>query len=91
MVSKRDGKLVLWPRFFDAGKSRKEGRRVAADLAVRDPHSGDIAEAARTLGLNPVLEKDAAHPRAWWDKHGRVLVDKKWTKEETLKRVAKRL
>jgi len=91
MVSKRDGKLVLYPRFFDASKTRAEGRRVPADLAKPEPHAGDIAEAAKTLGLNPVLEKDAAHPLAWWEKSGRVLVDKKWKKEETLKRIAKRL
>lgn len=91
MVSKRDEKLVLYPRFFDAAKTRAEGRRVSSDLAKSEPHAGDIAEAAKTLGLNPVLEKDAAHPIAWWEKNGRVLVDKKWKKEETLKRIAKRL
>lgn len=91
MVSKRDGKLVIWPRYFDAERSRKEGRRVPSDKAVRDPKAGHIAEAARTLGLETDLEKEAAHPSEWWAKQGRVLVEKKWSKEETIKKIADRL
>lgn len=91
MVSKRDGVLVLWPRYFDAQRSRSDGRRIAADKAVNDPRAGHIAEAARTLGLDATLEKDAAHPSCPWQPEGRVLVERKWPKEETIKRIADRL
>jgi signal recognition particle subunit SRP19 len=91
LVSKRDGVLVLWPAYFDAGLTRAEGRRVPKDSAVRDPKAGIIAEAAKSLGLDPVLEKEAAHPTNWWKPSGRVLVKKRWPKEETLRRIADRL
>jgi len=91
MVSKRDGMLVIWPRYFDAERTRQQGRRVPADQAVRQPKAGVIAEAARTLGLDATLEKEAAHPSEWWLKEGRVLVEKRWSKEETLRKIATRL
>lgn len=91
MVSKRDGLLVLWPRYFDADRTREEGRRVPLEKAVHDPRAGYIAEAARGLGLEPVLEKEAAHPSGWWQPEGRVLVQRKWPKEETIRRIADRL
>ena len=91
MVSKRDGKLVIWPRYFDADRTRSEGRRVPAKDAVSNPRAGHVAEAARTLGLEAELEKEAAHPSEWWVKEGRVLVEKKWSKEETIRRIAGRL
>lgn len=91
MVSKRDGMLVIWPRYFDAERTRQQGRRVATKDAVRDPKAGHIAEAARTLGLETKLEKEVAHPAEWWAREGRVLVEKKWSKEETLKKIAGRL
>lgn len=91
MVSKRDGKLVLWPRYFDVRRTRAEGRRVAKDKAVENPKAGVISEAAKTLGLDPVLEKETPHPSGWYKPEGRVLVDKKWSKEETLQKIADRL
>jgi signal recognition particle subunit SRP19 len=91
MVSKRDGQIVLWTRYFDAELTRKEGRRVAKEKAVREPRAGHIAEAAKSLGLEVVLEKEAAHPADAWRKEGRVLVKSEWPKEETIQRVADRL
>lgn len=91
MVSKRDGVLVLWPHYFDAQLTRADGRRVPKENAVRSPKAGHIAEAAKSLGLEPVLEKEAAHPAGWWRPSGRVLVQRRWGKQETLKRIADRL
>lgn len=91
MVSKRDGMIVIWPRYFDADRTRQQGRRVPVKDAVHAPRAGHIAEAARTLGLDATLEKDAAHPSEWWVKEGRVLVKKKWSKEETIRKIAGRL
>ena len=91
MVSKRDEKIVLWPRYFDADRTRAEGRRVPKTQAVNNPRAGHIKEAAETLGLEPVLEREAAHPREWWIREGRVLVDRKWSKEETIRKIAGRL
>ena len=51
-------KIVIWPTYFDSAVSRKDGRRVTKRYALKSPASGEIAEAARTLGLDPIVEPD---------------------------------
>lgn len=60
------GKIVVWPSYFDADLSWGEGRRVAKDLAVRQPKAEDILAAAEEAGLKPVLESGASHPSRPW-------------------------
>jgi len=91
MVGRRDGKYVIWPLYFDASLSRREGRRVPKKLAVEKPSIDDILRASRELGLNPIPEKDARHPSRYWEKMGRVLVDKKGSKTILIKKIAKLL
>jgi signal recognition particle subunit SRP19 len=90
MVGRNDEKFVIWPVYFDADASR-EHRRVPQDLAIEDPDAEAIAEAAADLRLNPVLERDAAHPARWWQGSGRVLVDLRGSKAVLLRQVAQEL
>ena len=59
MVSKGERIVVLYPEYFDASLSRKEGRRVPKRLAVSTPKLEDIEKAARNLKLNPIREECA--------------------------------
>jgi len=65
---------VLWPAYFDATLSRREGRRVAEDLAVESPTVDEIATAVQQVGYDSVVERDVAYPRQHWEAAGRVLV-----------------
>jgi signal recognition particle subunit SRP19 len=65
---------VIWPAYFDAGRSRNEGRRVPEDLAVEDPTVDEIATAVQQVGYDAVVERDASYPRQHWTASGRVLV-----------------
>jgi signal recognition particle subunit SRP19 len=65
---------VLWPAYFDADKSRNEGRRVAAEMAISEPTVDEIAEAVQQVGYDAVIERDKAYSRENWDERGRVLV-----------------
>jgi len=91
MVSKDEDKYVIWPIYFDKSASRLNGRKVAKKHAVEKPSVEDIAKAAKSLGLNPVLEKDCAHPSRNRKKEGRVLVDKKDLKSKLLVQISNRL
>jgi signal recognition particle subunit SRP19 len=91
MVSKGADKFVLYPRYFDAKLSRADGRRVPESLAVKGPDAGWVENAARKLGLEPVLEEKAAHPSTPLDRSGRVLVNKDGSKQATLVKVAERM
>ncbi|MCJ1394077.1 signal recognition particle subunit, partial [Xylographa bjoerkii] len=63
----------LYPVYFDATRSRAEGRRVGRALAVANPLARDVADAAGALGLQVVLEVGKTHPRDWANP-GRVRV-----------------
>ena len=91
MVSRDEDKYVIWPVYFDKSVSRLEGRRVPRKHAVDKPDVENIAKAAKSLGLNPVLEKNAMHPARTWRKEGRVLIDKKGAKSKLLVQIANRL
>lgn len=65
---------VIWPAYLDAGRSRREGRRVPEGTAVSEPTVDEIAEAVRQVGYDAVIERDVAYPREPWHPRGRVRV-----------------
>lgn len=91
MVSRENGKYVIWTVYFDRNVSRKEGRRVPKKLAVENPSIDKIFQIAKELELNPVIERDARHPSRPWRRDGRVLVDKKDRKEKLIRKIAEKL
>ena len=91
MVSRGEDKYVIWPIYFDRSVSRIAGRKVAKKHAVDKPTIENISKAAKSLGLNPVLQKDSSHPSKHWKKQGRVLVDKKESKSKLLIQISNRL
>lgn len=84
-------KIIIWPINLDLEKSRKEGRKVPKKFAVKEPTTKDIEKAAEKIGLNPVPEKNKAHPKEWWDVKGRVQVDKLKSKSHTIKEIGKNI
>jgi len=91
MVSRGDEKYVVYPTYFDKSVPRFSGRKVSLKHAVEKPNIEDIFKAAKALGLNPVLEKDVAHPSKPWKKEGRILIDKKDVKSKLLVKIASQL
>ncbi|KAG6008938.1 hypothetical protein E4U43_000077 [Claviceps pusilla] len=63
----------LYPLYFDALRSRAQGRRVPAPLASHSPLAREIANACSRLRLQTVLEPDKTHPKDWANP-GRVKV-----------------
>ena len=91
MVSRGEDTYVVWPIYFDKSVSRLSGRKVSKKNAVDKPDIESISKAAKSLGLNPILEKDVAHPSRYWKKEARILVDKKDTKSKILVKIANRM
>ncbi len=80
-------KIVIYPVYFDIQKSRSDGRKVSEKYAVKSPKIEEIVEAAKKLGLNPVVEMDKRYPKDWFFSRGRVLVDKVKPKSVILKEI----
>jgi len=82
VVSRRDGYFVLYPVYFDSRATRAQGRRVASSAAAPSPDAKDLFAAAKSAGLEPVLEDEHPHPSRWFEKAGRVLVPEKAAKSK---------
>jgi signal recognition particle subunit SRP19 len=90
MVSRDDGKIVLWPLYFDIAEPRP-WRRVPKSLAIEDPTAEAVANVAAKMHLRPVLEKGVSHPKRWWKSEGRVLIDARGAKSVLLQQIAEAL
>jgi signal recognition particle subunit SRP19 len=67
------GYQCLYPIYFDASRTRAEGRRVPKSQAVANPLAREIATACAALRVSPVFEAHKAHPQDWANP-GRVRV-----------------
>ncbi len=63
----------IYPLYFDASRTRAQGRRVGAELAVPNPLAREIVDAVQLLGLKTVFEPGKMHPKDWANP-GRVRV-----------------
>jgi signal recognition particle subunit SRP19 len=88
---RKQNKIVLWQVYFDVNKTRMEGRRVPKKLAIPSPKLEEIQQAAKRMGLQPEMVPDAAHPSSPWQKTGLLIIPKKDSKVETLRKIAKEL
>ncbi|MES2155091.1 MAG: signal recognition particle subunit SRP19/SEC65 family protein [bacterium] len=91
MVSKGEAGFVLWPHYFDAALTRRQGRRVSEAVAVKGPDAAWIETAAKRLKLDPRIEDKAAHPSVPYERSGRVVVSKQGSKEAVIRLVAAKL
>ncbi len=83
-------KLVIWPIYFDAARTREEGRMVSLSDAVNEPDLDMIITASIKSGLKPEIEREKKHPKTWHipEASGRILVAKNGSKSAVLKRIA---
>lgn len=88
---RKQEKAIIWPAYFDSGKTRKEGRRVAKNLAVQSPKMLEIEEAASKVGLEHEAVPEKGYPKTPWSKPGMLLVKKQESKEQIINRIAKQL
>ena len=88
---RKQDKVILWPAYFDSTKTRSDGRRIPKSLAVPSPKISEIKEAAEKLGLDYELVLNAGYPKTPWLKTGMLLLTKRETKDQTIKKIAKQL
>jgi signal recognition particle subunit SRP19 len=84
-------KAIIWPVYFDAGRTRKEGRRVPKQMAVDSPKIVELQQAADKLGLENEVNLEAHFPKTPWAKSGMLYVEKNEPKEEIIQKLAKQL
>ena len=88
---RKQDRIIVWPAYFDSTKTRKEGRRVPKTLAVPSPRILEIKEAAEKIGLEYELVADVGYPKTPWLKTGMILVKKKESKDQIIKKIVRQL
>jgi len=83
-------KLVIWPIYFDAALSRKDGRMVNIQEAVNGPNLDMLITAALKAGFKPEIEREKKHPKTWHqdESSGRILISRIGPKSAALKKIA---
>lgn len=89
MSYRDDDKFIIYPIYFDKLVPKNLGRRMPKKYCTEKPTLTDLLKAAKAAGLNPSIEKEKAHPSRQWKKEGRILVDKKGSKQEVLYQISK--
>lgn len=72
--------VIIWLDYFNKNLKRRQGRKVKREQAVFDPTVEELAEAARSAGLQfseQEVNSGARFPRRSFTKSGYVMVAKK--------------
>ena len=88
---RKQDKIIIWPCYFDATKTRKDGRRVPKSSAIPLPKILEIKQAAEELGFECEQVADSSYPKAPWLKSGMLLVKKRENKNQIVGKIAKQL
>jgi signal recognition particle subunit SEC65 len=88
---RKQEEIIIWTAYFDSGKTRKEGRRVAKTLALPNPKIIEIETAAADLDLDHSILTNRGYPKTPWLQSGMLLVEKQGSKEKTINMIAKQL
>ena len=67
--------LIFWPQYFDAKRSRSNGRRLPRKFAIDKVNLEEIVNAAKKLGYDAEIERGYRYSRTWWDDPGRVIIN----------------
>ena len=86
----KNERIVLWPVYIDSTKSRGKGRKISREDCVPKPRVEEIVEAAEILGLDPIVE-EKSYPRLWWEQDKRIIVLKKYSRQELYRRIARKI
>ena len=88
---RKQDKAIIWPVYFDSGKTRGKGRRVSKNLAIKSPKIDEIIHVVSRLGFQFELVPEVSYPKKPWKNSGLLLVEKKLSKEQLIKKIAEEL
>ncbi|MFX1256753.1 MAG: signal recognition particle subunit SRP19/SEC65 family protein [Promethearchaeota archaeon] len=76
--------LIFWPQYFEAKRSKSNGRRLPKNLAIEKVTTNEILKAARKLGYQAEKEGTFRYPKTWWENPGRVAINTKGKKKSKI-------
>ncbi|MHA1616876.1 MAG: signal recognition particle subunit SRP19/SEC65 family protein [Candidatus Njordarchaeales archaeon] len=68
---------IIYPEYFDSRLSRRLGRKVSLQHAIKSPQLEELYEALKYLKIRGIrIEKDKSHPANWIERKGRIIIYK---------------
>ena len=86
---RKQDKALIWPAYFDSNRTRKMGRRVSKNLAVKSPKIQELIDVVSKLGFQCELIPEVSYPKKPWVKTGLLLIENKYPKEQLINKIAK--
>jgi signal recognition particle subunit SRP19 len=85
--------IIIWSAYLDAGKSRKEGRKIPKELCINSPKIKDLYNSLKKLGYDAEIVKNKCYPKEWWEVVGyiKVKVNEDISKLEVIKKICENL
>jgi len=76
-VSPRNAnQVVIWCSYFNEEIPLSKGRRIGKKHALKSPTLEMLTNAAKDAGFVFDVEADKAFPSQWWEKEGRIIVNR---------------
>ncbi len=88
---RQQDKIIIWPAYFDASKTRRQGRQVSKNLAVGVPRAQEVKEAADKLGFASEIVPDVAYSKVSNVKTSMILIKKRGPKNQAVKNIARQI
>jgi len=68
--------LIIWLNYFNRELTRKEGRRIAVNKAIRKPTLNELRDILLSMGYKIIDVRKARYPSSWWVESGYIIIDK---------------
>ncbi len=65
----------VYPEYLMHELSRKEGRRLSRDKAVKNLQTDELRLACQKLEFEFDIDREKAYPRQWWNKRGAIYIN----------------
>ena len=65
----------VYPEYLMHELSRKEGRRLSRDKAVKNLQTDELRLACQKLEFEFDIDREKAYPRQWWNKRGAIHIN----------------
>ncbi len=84
---------IIWLNYLDRRLTKKEGRKLPKNQAVKSPSLEELARAAQKAGYRVREKRRARYPSSWWIDSGYIVIEKPQdeNKLSTIKRIAKEI
>lgn len=71
----KSGMYCVYPEYLMHELSRKEGRRLSRDKAVKNLQTDELRLACQKLEFEFDIDREKAYPRQWWNKRGAIFIN----------------